>query len=158
MGSSSNDGSDLRSLLKLKRYEQPPPRFFDGLSEDVLHRLRGPEGLREQSLITSLGLRFGLKPALFYGLGFACCALAFYGVVSLLVKSPPPVPADQLMANSPGGQPQEVQHAGGGSLFAAEPSHGSGAISTNPVLSPGGVAYPIDISRVKPTPAAFHSK
>jgi hypothetical protein len=158
MGSSPNNDSDLRSLLKLKRYEQPPPRFFDGLSEDVIHRLRGPEGLREQSLLTALGLRFGIKPAFFYGLGFVCCALAFYGVVSLLVKSPPPVEADQLIANSPGGHPHVAQHSGVGSLFAAEPSQAASVISTNPVLSPGGVAYPIDASRVKATPAAYRPR
>jgi hypothetical protein len=145
-----DDYSGVRRLLKLKRYEQPPPRYFDGLSDGVLHRLRGPEGLRQQSLIRALGLRFGLKPVLFYALGALCSLLAGYGVVSLLAK---PSETDRDRSRSAGvldsPTPQAAPSSAGGTILISEPSAEASVTSTNPVLSPGTLTFPVDPSKIK---------
>jgi hypothetical protein len=158
MRSSPDDFRGLRSLLKLKRYEQPPNRYFDGLSQDVLHRLRGPEGLREQSLLVSLGFRFGLKPALFYGLGAVCCLLAFYGVAALFGKTPPlalqhPEAGASLTRATPG-----VSDPPAGGIVGSGSASEDYTASTNPVMSSGSVSFPLEVLRVKPTPARYQPK
>jgi hypothetical protein len=159
MGSPSDEFKGLRSILKLKTYEHPPSRFFDGLSEDVLDRLRGPEGLRQQSLLRSLGYRFGVKPALFYALGALCSAAAFYGVVSLLGKPPVAPAATTDLRAGPDGTASEPNLRGGGSGFLASGVAAEvNVVSTNPVLSPGGLTCPIDPFKVHPTPANYQPR
>ena len=147
MSSSPDDYSEVQRLLKLKRYEQPPPKYFDSLSGDVLHRLRGPEGLRQQTLLGALGLRFGVRPALFYGLGAICTLLAGYGVVSLLVKQPPAATNAEGVA---GLLAQSNPPSAGGGTLVAEPSSEATVVSTNPILNPGSVTFPVDASKVRP--------
>jgi hypothetical protein len=153
----SDDFAGLRSLLKLKRYEQPPPRYFDDLSRGVIHRLRGPEGLREQSLFSSLGLRAGWKPALFYGLGVVCCVLSLYGVVSLLVKGPVPEITDPQTA-SVFNTAKELSPFPVTTVLRPDGRPDEAVGSTNPVLSPGTVGYPIDPYKLRTTPVSYEKK
>jgi hypothetical protein len=158
MKSSPDNDSGLQSLLKLKRYERPPSPYFDGLSEDVLHRLRGPEGLREQSLFRSLGLRFGWKPILFYGVGAACCLLALYGVISLVVPAPPPV-LDQPQTVSAVATPnQSLPQPGGGTVLGSAPVPDPTFVSTNPVMMPGELTVPPNAFKLKTSPARFQAR
>jgi hypothetical protein len=154
MSSSTDDFSALRSLLKLKQHEQPPSRYFDDLSHGVVKRLRGPEGLRQKSLFSLLDLDFGLKPALFYGLGAACCMLAFYGVTSLLLQKPSSIASEPQTAasliKSPNGLTQAPQES---MLTLDEPSETS--VSTNPVLSSGEASFPMDGFKLRPTPVSY---
>lgn len=160
MGSSTDDFEALQALLKLKRYEMPPPRFFDELPRGVLGRLRGPDGLREESLLSSLGLGFLLRPAMFYGLGAVGCGVALVAVVSMLANRPDPAAAGSagtaLLSTPPGLITPAVggQESVAGSL-ASDPAASSQSQSTNPVLSPVDSSFAIDPFRIKPTPASY---
>jgi hypothetical protein len=157
MGSSPDNFSELQSLLKLKRHEQPPPRFFDHLSHGVLDRLRGPEGLRQQTLFSVLGLDFGLKSILFYSLGVAGCLLAVSGLTYQLVKGPSPVVDPATAAGPLLNPPRDLAAPSPGVLAVETPPEGAGT-STNPVLSTEGVAFPIDPVKLKTKPASFGPK
>lgn len=77
----------LRRLLKVKRYEQPPPRYFNEFSGQVLARISAGEqggtasGLNVNSWVESLLNRFGARPAVPAAFGGALCALLMAGVV-----------------------------------------------------------------------------
>ncbi len=157
MDPSPDEFAGLRSLLKLKRYEQPPPRYFDDLSRGVMHRLRGPDGLRERSLWASLGLRTEWKPALFYGLGIVCCAVSLYGVVSLVVKGPAPEMTDPQTAAVFGGA-KELSPFPASTVLRPDGRPDESGASTNPVLSPGSVTYPIDPFKLRTVPVRYDPK
>ncbi len=78
MSSSPENHDGLEKLLRLKRHEQPPPRYFDEFSGRVLGRIeRGEARL-------SWWERFGfdLRPALAAGAGLVACGLIIYGVAT----------------------------------------------------------------------------
>src|SRR5215207_7648945 len=78
MGSSPDDFDSVQKVLRVKRYEQPPPRYFDEFSGRVIARIeRGEARL-------SWWERFGfdLRPALAAGVGLVACGLIVYGVAT----------------------------------------------------------------------------
>jgi hypothetical protein len=82
MNRENQDFDQLRRLLKLKRYEQPPPRYFNSFSAQVLTRLQGAQnsagGLSWwRRLWDSLELR-PMLPAAF---GAAVCGVLVFGAV-----------------------------------------------------------------------------
>jgi len=78
MGSSPDDFDSVQKVLRVKRYEQPPPRYFDEFSGRVIARIERGEGR------TSWWERFGfdLRPALAASVGVFACALVIYGVAT----------------------------------------------------------------------------
>jgi hypothetical protein len=70
----------LRKLLALKRYEQPPPGYFQSFSGKVLARIEAAEAAGCCSWWARLGLDF--KPALMCALGIVVCALLSLGVIT----------------------------------------------------------------------------
>ena len=147
----------MRALLKLKRYEQPPPRYFDDLSRSVHHRLRGPDGLRQKSLLSLLGFEAGLKPAFFFGLGVTCSVLALCAVVNLLVQGTPPTTDVPQMVNSAVPYSADVLPVASTThLLPAEPKSSGDSVSTNPLFSPGaGTMLPVDGFKLQVTPVSF---
>ncbi len=158
MSSSPDDFGRLRALLRLKRYEHPPSRCFNDLSHGVHDRLRGPEGLREQSLLGALGIEFGLKPVLFFGLGVVCLVVAVYGVTCLMVKAPSPAPAPPLGASPPLHEEQVLSRSQASPVLAPEPAHGAPGMSTNPVLSPVEAGVALDPVKLRPTPVGYQKR
>jgi hypothetical protein len=76
--SSPDNFDSLEKLLRLKRHEQPPPRYFNEFSGRVISRIeRGEARL-------SWWERFGfdLRPALAAGAGLVACGLIVYGVAT----------------------------------------------------------------------------
>ncbi len=76
--SSPENFDSLEKLLRLKRHEQPPPRYFNEFSGRVISRIeRGEARL-------SWWERFGfdLRPALAAGAGLVACGLIVYGVAT----------------------------------------------------------------------------
>jgi hypothetical protein len=91
MNPEQDNFQNVRRLLSLKRYEQPPPGYFEGFSAQVIARVRSGQHLREPSFIEWLvggapwmerlrGL-FETKPMLAGGFGLAACALLVAGIV-----------------------------------------------------------------------------
>src|ERR1043165_9633080 len=78
MNSSPDNFKSLEKLVRLKRHEQPPPRYFREFSGRVIDRIeRGEARL-------SWWERFGsdLRPALAAGAGLVACGLIVYGVAT----------------------------------------------------------------------------
>ena len=78
MSAPPDNFDDLEKLLRLKRHEQPPPRFYKDFSGSVLRRIERGEGR------LSWWERFGfdLRPALAAGAGLVACGLIVYGVAT----------------------------------------------------------------------------
>lgn len=81
MDSSPNSFESLQKLLRLKRYEQPSPRYFNEFSGNVIAAIRAAQA-RSPRWWEKFG--FDLRPALTVGAGAAACALLFATVASVL--------------------------------------------------------------------------
>ncbi len=91
MAPESDNFEGLQRLLKLKRYEQPPPGYFSDFSQQVIAQIKAGANTEPESLFDRLSwevpwLRrllesFQAKPALAMGFGAAVCALLVGGVI-----------------------------------------------------------------------------
>ena len=88
----------LRKLLALKRYEQPPPGYFQNFSCKVIARIEAAELTAPASWWEKLGFRFNLRPALMCGLSVVVCGLLSIGVISSLFGSADQPPLGLVMA------------------------------------------------------------
>ena len=98
--SSPENFDSLEKLLRLKRYEQPPPRYFNEFSGRVISSIQAGEG--RMSWWERFG--FDLRPAFAAAAGMLACSLVVYGVAtadgtveidpnSVAMGNPVPVPA-----------------------------------------------------------------
>ncbi len=81
----------MRRLLKLKRYEQPPPGYFHGFSGEVIVRIKlGERGedsavierlLWEAPWLQRIWAAFEAKPVLAGAFGLAMCGMLIWGVI-----------------------------------------------------------------------------
>jgi hypothetical protein len=78
MDSSPDNFDSLEKLLRLKKYEKPPPRYFNDFSHRVLARIEAGESRH------SWWERFGfdLRPAFAAAAGVLACGLVVYGVAT----------------------------------------------------------------------------
>jgi hypothetical protein len=76
----------LRKLLGLKRYEAPPPGFFENFSTKVAARIASAEAV-QVSWWQKLGLDFSFKPAAVCALGVVICGLLSAGVLTAVVET-----------------------------------------------------------------------
>ena len=91
MSQDTENFEQLRRLLKLKRYEQPPPRYFTDFSSQVIARIeRGERGdghalagrmLWEAPWLQRIWAAFEAKPVLAGAFGVAVCATLITGVI-----------------------------------------------------------------------------
>jgi hypothetical protein len=86
MNPESEDFDALRRLLALKRYEQPPPGYFNRFPRDVMARIKAGEhggaiGL-ESSWLQRLLSVFDVKPVFAGAFGTVVCAFVISGVIS----------------------------------------------------------------------------
>jgi hypothetical protein len=125
----------VQRLLALKRHEQPPPRFFDIFSRQVMARLEALEAAQRVTWWQRLGLDFDYKPAMVGALGVVVCGLLLVGVVTSLGVSQPPEPGVSL-AGDPAGifslPPASPALAGRSSVISAFQAGGAQP-STDPV-------------------------
>src|SRR5436190_10150264 len=95
MNPDSENFEELRRLLALKRYEQPPPRYFSDFSSRVLDRIRAEQGDRnraatEGSWWQRLWNALEAKPLFAGAFGTAVCAVLVSGILSSGEFSPGP--------------------------------------------------------------------
>jgi hypothetical protein len=91
MSQDTENFEQLRRLLKVKRYEQPPPRYFNDFSSQVIARIkRGERGdghasvgrmLWEAAWLQRIWAAFEAKPVLAGAFGLAVCATLITGVI-----------------------------------------------------------------------------
>jgi hypothetical protein len=90
MSQDNQDFTSLQRLLALKRYEQPPPGYFNNFSSQVIARIKAGEGAHENAFerlfldAPWLQRLWGLletKPLMAGAFGAAVCALLVSGVV-----------------------------------------------------------------------------
>jgi hypothetical protein len=130
--STESDFSKLQTLLRLKRHEQPPPRYFNDLPGQVIARIKsGERGSRSdgtdqvpswlEKLWSTLEAK-SMTPAL---LGVAGCVVV--AAILLFPDHPAPLPASGLLGNTRAAtDPAEA-------LTGSEPGLGIAlANSTNP--------------------------
>jgi hypothetical protein len=140
--SSPEHFDSLEKLLRLKRYEQPPPRYFDEFSGRVISRIKAGAGRN------SWWERFGfdLRPAFAAAAGMFACGLVVYGVAT----------ADGSVEISPEsialGSPSPVLTSGEGLVLNSEQS--PSANSTNPVPS-DSASIDRHLFDLKAVPASF---
>ena len=134
----------LRRLMKLKRYEQPPPRYFRDFSSQVIARIskEQTETSPVSSWLERLSGIFQARPALSGVLGASVCVL----LLGTAVYSDQGVAAQGTFINTPtAGLPPEGEHV---TMVA------SGVYSTNPVVHMPGSLF--DQIKVGPAlPAGF---
>ena len=91
MNPEQDDFKQLRRLLALQRYEQPPPRYFNDFSRQVIARIQAGERLEPDSWFERLGWEapwlqrllgvLDAKPILAGGFGVAVCGLLLAGIM-----------------------------------------------------------------------------
>ena len=75
---SDQDFEDLRRLLSLKKYEQPPPRYFSDLPSRIWVRIERED--QSPSFWARLFPNLGLNPALAYSFGLLACGTLVFGI------------------------------------------------------------------------------
>ena len=91
MNQDTENFGQLRRLLRLKRYEQPPPGYFNSFSSQVIARIKlGERGedsavverlLWEAPWLQRIWAAFEAKPVLAGAFGLAVCGLLITGVI-----------------------------------------------------------------------------
>ena len=79
MTSQQNDFEQLQALLGCKRYEQPPPGYFNRFSAQVLDRIAVEQNSEHSSWWTWLMDKFEAKPVLACAYGLAVSSLLLVG-------------------------------------------------------------------------------
>lgn len=114
MSSPPDDFSELTKLLSCKRYEQPPPGYFNGFSEKVISRIESEELVEYSTWWQWLVEKFDAKPvvACIYGLTVSGLLLAGFRLSEVFEKetASAPLPVLPWLATSPGS----------GSVFSTE--------------------------------------
>ncbi len=86
MNPESEDFDSLRRLLALKRYELPPPGYFNRFPRDIMARIKAGENGGTMGLESSWFQRllsvFDVKPIFAGAFGTAVCAFVISGVIS----------------------------------------------------------------------------
>ncbi len=133
---------ELRKLLALKRYEQPPPAFFHRFTRDVMRRIAAPgrvvESAEERTWIARLWQYLEVRPWLAGAVGATACAVLIGWIIyaQRIEWAPvtPPVVTQRAPEPSPAAPAVVHSAAAGTPMFAA---------STNPV--PPGLFDPFGL-------------
>lgn len=149
MSSSPDNFESLEKLLRLKRHEQPPPRYFSEFSGRVMARIE--RGDARPSWWERFG--FDLRPALAAGAGIFACSLIVYGVATTDGEVEAiGVPGSMGLAADDFSAPANVSPA---RTLLANAEQSIGANSTNPVSSYGS-QFNRSGFKAQIVPAGFH--
>ena len=151
MNSSDQENFEkLQKLLALKRYEQPPPGYFNRLPNQIMARIEAGEG---QSRFWERFIPgFTFRPAMAYGVGLATCGVVALGVFytsNLPSNNSAPTTASTMTTS----QPMMVTSAPAATIASRDPSSVN---STNPVTERSLFPDPQNIGRgLQSAPAGF---
>ena len=149
----------VRKLLALKKYEQPPPRYFQEFSSGVLAQL---QIVRQRvTWRQRLGLDFDFNPAIVGAVGVGVCVLLLVGVITSLggPQSSTTTPGlsfasdSPAVFSSPNGSPSLVS----GFSLAPIPNPEEIPASTVPVsdITPGSSPFNQLLPRTEPARFKF---
>jgi hypothetical protein len=153
MNENENNFESLRRLLALKRYETPPPGYFNTFSRQVLQRIRASHNEQSVNLfeelfnhapwLTKLAQALDVRPVLAGGFAGSLCMLLLFGIVYAERPDITPQPLLEvansslsLAAVSPTALSQPVEQTG--IVSSTEP-----VFSLQPVASPFGQQNPL---------------
>lgn len=109
MSSPNEEFTKLEKLLACKRYEQPPPGYFNYLRDKVMTRLEAEELIEYSSWWRWLVQKFDARPVLVCVYGFAVSGLLLAGFrVSQVFESEvaaTPIFSNPWLAVTPGSSP-----------------------------------------------------
>lgn len=137
----NQDFDQLQRLLKLKRYELPPPRYFNEFSGQVTARIRAGESsssdrvqraVSQSPWLRQIWQAIESRPAIAGVFATGICGLLLAG--GFLAGNPPLQPG--MVAE--GAQPKPAVQPEDNSLFASNPNVISYA-STNPSVTPSSL-------------------
>ena len=121
----------LRKLLALKKYEQPPPRYFSELSTKIWTRIERED--QNPSFWARLFPDFRLNPAFAYSFGLLACGSLVFGIGYTLSTEPQQTVASPINNNLLVASPKlAIKEA----PFNFSNSHPTQLASTNPVMTP----------------------
>ena len=83
MSENDNNFETLRQLLALKRYEVPPPGYFEDFSGNVIGRIRAAEAVQKMPLLLRFLQIFEARPAYPVALASSLCVLLLFGIVNV---------------------------------------------------------------------------
>ena len=122
----------LRKLLVLKKYEQPPPRYFSELPGRIWARIEPKSSAL--SFWQRLFPNIGVSPAFAYSFGLLACGSLFLGIVYSLNTVPQQSIGPHLAnGNWPENSPRLATTEGVG--MKLEPYRPTQNASTNPVIN-----------------------
>ncbi len=137
MSDSPDQFQSLQRLLALKRYEQPPPGYFERLQQQISTRIQHLEKKPEPSFWERVVLRVLHRPQVAYGFGLAACGTLIFTVTHFLVVDPEPAAAKALALDGWRPQPAFVLSAPKEDAVAVVvPYQVTATSSTNSVLAP----------------------
>lgn len=129
---SDQDFEDLRKLLSLKKYEQPPPRYFSELPARIWVRIER-EG-RTETFWARLFPNVGLSPAMAYSFGLLACGTLVFGIgYSLRTESTQSAPIPFANQNGLLTSPKMATKESVGTAFSNYQA--AQLASTNPVMN-----------------------
>ena len=153
MNENENNFESLRRLLALKRYEMPPPGYYNNFSRQVLQRIRASHNEPSVNLfeelfdhapwLARLVQALDVRPVLAGGFAGSLCMLLLFGIVYAERPDITPQPLLEvansslsLAAVSPTALSQPVEQSG--IVSSAEP-----VFSLQPAASPFGQQNPL---------------
>jgi hypothetical protein len=175
MSQDHEDFKSLRQLLVLKRYEQPPPGYFNDFSSQVIDRIKAGDRVDENIFarlsweapwLQSLWSALETKPILAGAFGVAVCGLLVWGVVfadrvdvqPLAAIEVPRAAEPGLVLTAQASASDEPLRASSvlagnsekspmaGSLATAEPSSGIFDLIPMPKASPASATLRLDLA------------
>jgi hypothetical protein len=126
------DFEKLQRMLKLKRHESPPPRYFNDFSSKITARIRSGEGTRKmedfEDVVSQAPWLHRIwqaiegKPAVSGLFAAAVCGVLIAGIF-IIDNTAPTMPT--LATNQPEAPSENPESLGMGSLLAVTPQTGN---------------------------------
>lgn len=161
MNAEPENFDQIQRVLKLKRYEQPPPRYFNDFSGQIIARIRAGEMGRHSTLegaaweapwLQRFMSALTNRPGLSGSFAVAVCAFFVGGILYSERMDVPPAGLGMTAAA------EGLAPVGGGSAMPLNPAGDMALLttsSTNPIAQPTGSLFDQIRLTAQPMPVAF---